>query len=431
MKLAVLAMLVVTAALSACTLPRPTTPRPTSVESSTDHVLAMDPARDIVLAVANPLEPPATHAGSSVLGYAPAGNYGAGQRAVSTLTALKKTYGIRQITGWPIKALDLYCIVLEPPAGMTREALLAALAKDARVQLAQPLQDYAVYADTQEDGHRYNDPYADLQHGFVETDAAVAHNVSRGDGVHIAIVDTGANTAHPDLQGSIGEVRDFVDADAPAFNHDSHGTEVAGIIAAVGDNHQGIVGMAPGATLNIYKACWYPPSAQSGAHCNSFTLAKALAAVIDTKARIVNLSLGGPADPLLNQLLGHLLRQGRIVIAASPPEGDSGGFPNDVPGVIVVRASNASTAPPGVLSAPGKDILTTQPNGGYDFTSGSSMAAAHVSGIAALLLSLTPGLDARAIHELMLDSSKVSNHMLQVNAAAAIAMLRARQKSPH
>lgn len=428
MKHAVLAMLVVTAALSACTLPRPMTPRDASADAGDAHVLAMNPERDIVLAVANPLDPPATHAGSSVLGYAPSGTYGAGQRAVSTLTALKKTYGIQEITGWPIKALDLYCIVLRPPAGMTRDALLAVLAKDARVQLAQPLQDYAVYADAQESAHHYNDPYADLQRGFVETDAALAHNVSRGSGVPIAIVDTGADAAHPDLQGRIGEVRDFVGTDTVAFDHDSHGTEVAGIIAAVGDNHKGIVGMAPDATLNIYKACWYPPATQSGAHCNSFTLAKALAAVIDTRARIVNLSLGGPADPLLNQLLGHLVRQGRIVIAASPPEGDSGGFPNDVPGVIVVRASNASTAPPGVLSAPGKDILTTQPNGGYDFTSGSSMAAAHVSGIAALLLSLAPGLDARSIRELLLDSSKVSNHVLQVNAAAAVAALRAQGK---
>ncbi|MFC4764679.1 S8 family serine peptidase [Dyella koreensis] len=431
MKQAILAMVVVAAALSACAPPRPMTPRTTSVDANAANVLAMDPKRDVILAVANPLDPPTTHAGSSVLGYLPSGHYGAGQRAVSTLTSLKETYGIREITGWPIKALDLYCIVLEPPAGMTREALLAALSKDARVQLAQPLQDYDVYADAQESGHRYNDPYTDLQHGFVETGAAIAHNLSRGDDVHIAIVDTGADTAHPDLQGSIGEVRDFVDTDTSAFNRDSHGTEVAGIIAAVGDNHQGIVGMSPGATLSIFKACWYPPSSQSGAHCNSFTLAKALAAVIDTKARIVNLSLGGPADPLLNQLLAHLLRQGRIVIAASPPEGDSDGFPNQVPGVIVVRASNTSAAPPGVLSAPGRDILTTQPNGGYDFTTGSSMAAAHVSGIAALLLSLAPGLDANAIRQLLLDSSKVSNHMLQVNAAAAVVALREQQKRSH
>jgi subtilisin family serine protease len=181
--------------------------------------------------------------------------------------------------------------------------------------------------------------------------------------------------------------------------------------------------------LSVYKACWYQPAPNAGARCNSFTLAKALAAVLDTDARIVNLILGGPPDPLLNLLLAKLLSQDRIVIAAMPPDGTVGGFPNNVPGVIVVRVSDPSAAPTGVLSAPGNDILTTQPGGGYDFTSGSSMAAAHVSGIAALLLSLTPGLDARAIHDFLLRSSKVSDGTLQVNAASAVEALRSAQKA--
>jgi subtilisin family serine protease len=84
---------------------------------------------------------------------------------------------------------------------------------------------------------------------------------------------------------------------------------------------------------------------------------------------------------------------------------------------------------PGVLSAPGNDILTTQPNDGYDFTSGSSMAAAHVTGIVALLLSLAPKLDAATVHNLLLRSSKTSGGIVQVNAASAVAALRRRQKS--
>ncbi|MCT7052183.1 S8 family serine peptidase, partial [Salmonella enterica] len=84
-----------------------------------------------------------------------------------------------------------------------------------------------------------NDPYANLQRGFVETDAAVAHNVSQGDSVHIAIVDTGVVTSPPDLQGRIHDISNEVDGNAPAFNRDPHGTEVAGIIGAIGDNHLG------------------------------------------------------------------------------------------------------------------------------------------------------------------------------------------------
>ena len=384
------------------------------------NVAAMDSERDIVLAVANPVSPPATHAGSNLIGYASASAYGAGQRAVSTLADLQHRYGWRELTGWPIKSLDLYCIVLEPAAGMSRDALLKALASDDRVQLAEPLHDYSVYSDRTTSPRRYNDPYVALQRGFAETDAALAQTLSMGKGVDVAVIDTGADTAHPDLQGRIGEVRNFVDGSAAVFDRDHHGTEVAGIIAAVGDNHRGIVGIAPGATLDIYKACWYPPQSRSGARCNSLTLAKALAAVLDTHARIVNLSLGGPADPLLSRLLRRVLDDGRIVIAAMPPDTNLDGFPDGVPGVIVVRSSGAGAAPSGVLSAPGVDILTTQPDGGYDFSSGSSMAAAHVSGIAALLLSVAPKLDARGLHDLLVHSSRVSDGALQVNAAAAV-----------
>lgn len=381
---------------------------------------AMDSQRDVVLAVANPINPPATHAGSSLIGYAPAAGYGAGERAVSTLADLQRRYGWRQVAGWPIKSLDLYCIVLEPAPGTSRDALLEALAKDDRVRLAEPLHDYSVLSAAVPSPRQYNDPYVDLQRGFVETDAALAQTWSVGKGVDVAVIDTGADSAHPDLRGRIRDVHDFVGNGADGFDRDHHGTEVAGIIAATGDNHRGIVGMAPAATLSIYKACWYPAEPHAGARCNSFTLAQALSAVLDTDAKIVNLSLGGPADPLLAALLKRVLDDGRIVIAAMPHDGSLDGFPDGVPGVIVVRSSESEQAPPGVLSAPGEDILTTQPDGGYDFSSGSSMAAAHVSGIAALLLSIAPKLDARGLHDLLQQNSRISGGRLQVNAAAAV-----------
>ena len=427
MRFARLAVLFSALALAACATSRPMAPV-TGGAATTANAAAMDGGRDIILAVANPLDPPATHAGSSLIGYAPSAHYGAGQRAAAMLSDLKRQYGLRELTGWPIKTLGLYCVVLEPPPGMTREALLKTLAQDERVQLAQPLQDYAVYADNKPAAppaiHRYNDPYAELQRGFVETDAARAHETSQGRGVRVAIVDTGADLAHPDLQGRIAEQHNVVDTDSAAFGRDAHGTEVAGIIAAVGDNHQGIVGIAPGATLSIYKACWYGADRHAGARCNSFTLAKALAAVLDTDARIVNLSLGGPADPLLGKLLAELLKQGRIVVAALPPDGSTSGFPDAAPGVIVVRSSAAAHAPPDVLSAPGNDILTTQPGGGYDFTSGSSMAAAHVSGILALLLSMAPELDAASARRLLETTGTTANGVRQVNAAAAVQALQ-------
>jgi len=432
MKHAALFILVfMTVALGACAQSRPVT-TPKNLDRSSRFpsvgVSSMDSQRDIVLAVANPLEAPAQHAGSSVLAYGPA-KYGAGQRAASDVAGLKQRYGLREVTGWPIKTLKLYCIVVEPPPGVSRDDLIKTLAKDERVQLAQPLQDYSVYADKSPNAHQYNDPYVNLQRGFVDTSAALAHNISQGKGVDIAVVDTGVDLAHTDLQGRIHDIQNMVDDNASTFSRDSHGTEVAGVITADGDNHQGIVGIAPKAVLSIYKACWYSAKPNAGAGCNSFTLAKALAAIIDTNTRIINLSLGGPADPLLNKLLVQLLSQGRIVVTALPPDGSLNGFPGNAPGVIVVRESDASAAPAGVLSAPGKDILTTQPGGGYDFTSGSSLAAAHVSGITALLLSLSPRMDARSVHDLLLRTSRLSSGTVQVNAAAAVAALRESQQT--
>ena len=421
MKRILLPVLLIGMAWSAGAAAQSAPPVQTGTAPSPGSAHAMDSRRDIVLAIANPVTPPATHAGSNLIGYVPRGGYGAGQRARSMLASLQHRYGWREIVGWPIKSLDLYCIVLEPAPGTSREALLKALASDQRVRLAEPLHDYSVYSDPPRSPRQYNDPYVGLQRGFVATDAALAQNLSLGKGIDVAVVDTGVDVSHPDLRGHIHATRNFVDDDATAFSSDHHGTEVAGIIAAIGDNRRGIVGMAPGAMLTIYKACWYPPQPErAGARCNSFTLAKALAAVLDTDARVVNLSLGGPADPLLSQLLTRVVHDGRVVVAAMPPDGSLHGFPDGVPGVIVVRSSGSGAAPPGVLSAPGEDILTTQPDGGYDFSSGSSMAAAHVSGIAALLLSISPNLDARGLRSLLASSSRISNGTLQVNAAAAV-----------
>src|SRR3546814_2041428 len=98
----------------------------------------------------------------------------------------------------------------------------------------------------------------------------------------VALVDTGVDTAHPDLKGRIRGIHDMVGDSVTTMYGDRHGTEVAGIIAAVGNNRPGIVGVAPEATLSVYKACWYPAGTGT-ARCNTFTLAKALAALIEDR----------------------------------------------------------------------------------------------------------------------------------------------------
>jgi subtilisin family serine protease len=386
-----------------------------------------DSSRFIVLAVDNPLENPSARAGSGLGSYAPGPRYLLGSRAAITLAALAREHGLREAAGWPIAALGWHCVVYELPAGRSREEILPVLAADPRVRLVQPLQDFDTRglslpagSAADADPPYYNDPYVSLQRGFIDTAAARAHRLSTGVGIRVAVVDTGAALDHPDLRGRIAAVHDLVGNAPSGSDAERHGTEVAGVIAAVGNNSEGIVGIAPQARLEVFRACW-PREGATTARCNSFTLAKALAAVLMSDARIVNLSLGGPADPLLDRLLGELLRRGRIVVGALPPDGRRGGFPTGTEGVIAAGiAGEFEPVGPDVVAAPGRDVLTLEPGGRYDYASGSSIAAAHVSAVAALLLAADPRLDRVALYALLMGHAAPPG----LNASAALEALQ-------
>lgn len=374
------------------------------------------PDRFIVVAVANPKAGGSVVAGSTVTGYTSLQPYLASAHARQAIDELERRHGLKEFAAWPIQALRLHCAVLELPAGVARDEMLHTLAHDPRIEIAQPLHSFhALGSDPV-----YNDPYATLQRGFAEVQAAQAHLGSRGQGVSVALIDTGVDASHPDLQGRVASVRNLVDRDAAQFGRDRHGTEVAGVIAAVANNRLGIVGIAPEATLRVYKACWQHAA---GARCNSFTLALALAAGLDDGARVINLSLAGPSDELLARLLRHAIAQGRIVVGAVPADGSLDGFPLGVAGVLAVDATGRP-ARRGVLEAPGRDILTLAPGGHYDFGSGSSLAAAHVSGVVALLLALTDAPRPASVQALLESSRLRPDGTGSISACAAMAAWR-------
>jgi hypothetical protein len=362
--------------------------------------LTDDPDRYIVAGVDNDDRSAAGHAGSSPRGYDGLAAYGPTPHAEQLLRGLEHEYGMREITAWPIAPLHMHCAVLEIPAGADRDAMLAALTQDRRVRIAQPLQTFATQTSV------YDDPYVGLQRGFQKMDVPNAHPWSRGEGVRIAIIDTGVDDLHPDLRGAIVQVANFVDSDVGRFRRDRHGTELAGIIAAVANNREGIVGIAPGARLSVFKACWQLHDDEDSARCNSYTLARALTAALDSRAQIVNLSLAGPADPLLRQLIQEGLRRGILFIGAAPPEAvkPEDGF-LQFEGVIEVAGDGILGATGAPLRAPGREILTLLPGGHYDFASGTSLATAHVTGIVALLLAKNSRLTGAAVYQLLRDTT--------------------------
>jgi len=354
--------------------------------------------RFIIVAVENAPAAYVAHAGATPRGYDTVADYGATAEARKAMRAVEREYGLREVNAWPIAPLHIHCAVLQIPSGADRNTLLARLSKDRRVKLTQPLQTFATRTED------YNDPYVGLQRGFQQMDVADAHPWSRGEGVKVAIIDTGVDIQHPDLRNSIASAVNFVDADDAQFQRDRHGTEMAGVIAAVANNREGIVGVAPNARLLIFKACWQARSDADAASCNSFTLARALTAAFAAHAQIVNLSLAGPNDPLLGDLIREGQHRGVLFVGAAAADQPGPSFMHQA-GVIEVASADNHSASDAVLFAPGREILTLLPGGHYDFASGASIATAQVSGVIALMLAKNPALTAASAYRLLRDTS--------------------------
>ncbi|HEX4376661.1 MAG TPA: S8 family serine peptidase, partial [Steroidobacteraceae bacterium] len=229
-------------------------------EAKRDDALTVDAGRLIVVTVDNSNQPFVSEPGSTPRGYATSNLYSVGDQARRVSAALAHDYRLQQLREWPIAQLRVHCLVYAIPPGADRGDILRRLAADRRVKLAQPMQVFSALSDrgsgdraaaktggasprasatTPANGSSntpYNDPYFALQHGFAEVDAADAQQWSRGEGVRVAIIDTGVATSHPDLRGRVTLSRNFVDGDRTAFETDRHGTEVAGIIGADANN---------------------------------------------------------------------------------------------------------------------------------------------------------------------------------------------------
>jgi subtilisin family serine protease len=346
--------------------------------------LAQGPAPRIIVAFANQPHASPGPAGTTGSHYA-GGGYSVAQVAQGEAHRVASRYALHPLASWPIQALALHCVVYEITDGRDVAQVLATLSKEAGVVLAQPMQEFRTLTNAATaEAAAYNDPLYDLQTNLTALGIARAHVRTQGRGLKVALIDTAVDTDHPDLRGRIVRSHSYLPKGSAAGNSLRHGTAMAGIIAAVANNHVGIVGIAPLAQVEVFAACWQLAPDADAAACNTFTLAQALAAAIASGAPVINLSIAGPPDPLLSALVQHGLANGVIFVGAYP--GSTPGFPTSIVGVIAAGDSG-SPLPAGVLAAPAEHVMTLRPQGQYDFASGTSVSAAEITGVIALLMS--------------------------------------------
>ena len=235
-----------------------------------------------------------------------------------------------------------------------------------------------------------NDPNFTLQYGLNLIRAPQGWDFSTGSSaVTVAVLDTGVDLGHADLASKIVPGFDFVNNDAVAQDDNGHGTHVAGIAAAASNNGLGVSGVSWGARIMPVKVL--------NATGNG-TFADVAAGIIwasDHGAQVLNLSLGGPSPSVtLQNAVNYAYSKGVLMVASSGNSGSSGVYyPAAYAHVIAVadvdnlknRAGTSTYGPEIDLAAPGELIYSTALGGGYEYRSGTSMAAPFVSGLAAVL----------------------------------------------
>lgn len=226
----------------------------------------------------------------------------------------------------------------------------------------------------------------------------------KGEGVVVAIIDTGCQTDHPDLIGRIVGGRNFTadyNNDINKFeDNNGHGTHVAGTIAAI-ENNVGVVGAAPLVKLLILKVLDKNGSGSYQSIIDGINYAVSWRGSNGEKVRVISMSLGGPTDVAnLHNAVKNAVANDILVICAAGNEGDNNSKTNEYsyPGAyneaIAVGAidfnkkiATFSNSNDNVdLVAPGVGILSTYIGGKYATLSGTSMATPHVSGAAALII---------------------------------------------
>jgi len=232
-----------------------------------------------------------------------------------------------------------------------------------------------------------------------------AHRLARGDRVLVAVIDSEVDALHPDLAGAITANFEAVGDTEPPH---SHGTAMAGAIAA----RRNMLGTAPGVRLLTVHAF----RGRADAEGTTYAILKGLDWAAAQGARVINMSFAGPSDPRLREALAKANAKGIVLVAAAGNAGPTSPplFPAADPNVIAVTATSADdTLFAGAnrgnyiaVAAPGVNIYAPAPDNTFQLTTGTSVAAAEVSGVAALLIERNPSLTPAQVRKILMDTAK-------------------------
>jgi subtilisin family serine protease len=267
--------------------------------------------------------------------------------------------------------------------------LIRALAGDTRVASAQP--NYVYTLQEHRVGYVAPPRSAVPQYASEKMRLPEAHRLATGQRVLVAVIDSGIDGMHPYLHGAIVEKVSVFGGHDEA---DEHGTAMAGAIADHGD----LVGVAPRSRILAIRA--FAPRRRAEAEADTVRIIRAIDVAIQRGAKVINMSFAGPDDPGVAERIAAAHALGIVLVAAAGNAGPTAPeqYPAAYKQVIAVTATDvddkvfdrASGGSYIAVAAPGVDILAIVPDGGVRVVSGTSIAAAHVSGIVALLIERRP-----------------------------------------
>jgi subtilisin family serine protease len=276
-----------------------------------------------------------------------------------------------------------------------------------RVGIASPQYVYRIVQDT---AAETASPGAAEQYVVEKLKLLEVHKVATGRDIVVAVIDSKVDAAHPDLNGAVTEEYDAVGKPEPPH---SHGTGMTGAIVS----HKKLLGIAPNVKILAVHA--FSTTTRQTPEATTRQIIAGIEWAIEKGARVINMSFAGPYDPMIQLAMRNAAAKGVILIAASGNMGAKSPplYPAADPHVIAVTATDeddtlfaqAVRGPHLAVAAPGVDVMVPAPAADYQLTTGTSVAAAHVSGVAALLLERHPEANAQTILEVLTATARNLN----------------------